>query len=192
MDFPQTIVAVVIVGVSLATLAGCTATPAPNTDWSDRMIAVLSDSNGQGGAGGDLKVESGTKSARGTAHLADIPSGEYDVLAVCTGTGTVHLAVKTTAPPRRVLASSDIACSATLRLPVTVAATGVALEATDTGASAQRQAVIVTPGWEPAPTTYSHRPQSTEPSFCVTLRWLTETWTTSHPGAWVCCSWLFP
>jgi hypothetical protein len=50
---------VIIVGVSLATVAGCTAAPAPNTDWSDRMIAVLSDPHGQGGAGGDLKIDSG-------------------------------------------------------------------------------------------------------------------------------------
>ena len=153
---PQTIVAVVIVGVSLATLAGCTATPVPNTDWSNRMIAVLSDPHGQGGAGGDLRTDSGAKNARGTAYLADVPSGEYDVLAVCDGTGTIHLAIKTTTPPHRVLASSDIAFGATLRLPVTVAATGVALEATDPSTSAQWQAMIVTPGWEPAPTTYSH------------------------------------
>ena len=146
----------VIVGVSLATLAGCTATPAPNTNWSDRMIAVLSDPHGQGGAGGDLRIDSGARNARGTAYLADVPSGEYDVLAVCAGTGTIHLAVKTTTPPHRVLASPDIACGATLRLPVTVAATGVALEATDPSTSAQWQAMIATPGWERAPTTYSH------------------------------------
>ena len=156
MKRPQTIVAVVIVGVSLATLAGCTATPVPNTDWSNRMIAVLSDPHGQGGAGGDLTIDSGAKNARGTVYLANVPGGEYEVLAACDGTGTIHLAVKTTTPPHRVLASSDIACGATLRLPVTVAATGVALEATDPSTSAQWQAVIVTPGWEPATTTYSH------------------------------------
>jgi len=153
---PQTIVAVVIVGVSLATLAGCTATPVPNTDWSNRMIAVLSDPHGQGGAGGDLRINSGAKNARGTVYLANVPSGEYEVLAVCDGTGTIHLAVKTTTPPHSVLAASDIACGATLRLPVTVAATGVALEATTASTSARWQTVIVTPGWEPAPTTYSH------------------------------------
>ena len=156
MKRPQTIVAVVIVGVSLATLAGCTATPAPITDWSNRMIAMLRDPHGQGGAGGDLRIDSGAKNARGTVYLANVPSGEYEVLAVCNGTGTIHLAIKTTTPPRRVLAASDIACGATLRLPVTVAATGVALEATNPSTSAQWQAVIVTPGWEPAPTTYSH------------------------------------
>ena len=156
MKRPQTIVAVVIVGTSLATLAGCTTTPVPNTDWSNRMIAMLSDPHGQGGAGGNLRIDSGAKNARGTVYLANVPSGEYEVLAVCDGTGIIHLAVKTTTPPRRVLAASDIACGATLRLPVTVAATGVALEATDPSTSAQWQAVIVTPGWEPAPTTYSH------------------------------------
>ena len=72
----------VIVGVSLATLAGYTATPAPNSDWSDRMIAVLSDPHGQGGAGGDLRIDSEAGNARGTAYLADVPRGEYDVLAV--------------------------------------------------------------------------------------------------------------
>jgi len=153
---PQTIVAVVIVGVSLVTLAGCTATPAPNIDWSNRMIAMLRDPHGQGGAGGDLRIDSGAKNARGTVYLANVPSGEYDVLAVCDGTGIIHLAIKTTTPPHRVLAASDIACGTTLRLPVTVAATGVALEATNPSTSAQWQAMIVTPGWEPAPTTYSH------------------------------------
>lgn len=88
-----------IVGVSLATLAGCTARPAPTTDWSERMIAVLRDPHGQGGAGGDLRIDSGARNARGTAYLADVPSGDYDVLAVCDGTGTIHLAVKTTTPP---------------------------------------------------------------------------------------------
>ena len=156
VESPQAIVVVVIVGVSLATLAGCTARPAPNSDWSERMIAVLHDPHGQGGAGGDLRIEGEARDARGTAYLADVPSGQYDVLAVCDGTGTIHLAVKITTPPHRVLASSDIACGATLRLPVTVAATGVALEATDPSTSAQWQAMIVTPGWEPAPTTYSH------------------------------------
>lgn len=129
----QTIVAVVIVGVSLATLAGCTASPVLNTDWSNRMIAVLGDPHGQGGAGGHLRTDSGAKNARGTVYLDNVPSGEYEVLA-----------------------ASDIACGATLRLPVTVASTGVALEATDPSTSAQWQAVIVTPVWEPAPTTYSH------------------------------------
>ena len=156
MKRPQTIVAVVIVGVSLATLAGCTATPVPNTDWSNRMIPVLSDPHGQGGAGGDLRIDNGAKNARGTVYLSNVPSGKYEVLAVCDGTGFIHLAVKTTTPPRRVLAASDIACGATLRLPVTVAATGVALEATNPSTSAQWHAMIVTPGWEPAPTTYSH------------------------------------
>jgi len=152
----QTIVAVVIVGVSLAPLAGRTATPAPNIDWSDRMIALLSDPHGQGGAGGDLRVDNGARISRGTTYLADVPSGKYDILAVCDGTGTIHLAVKTTTPPHRVLASSDIVCGATLRLPITVAATGVALEATGHNTSAHWQAVIAPPGWEPAPATYSH------------------------------------
>ena len=113
----------VIVGVSLVTLAGCTATPVPNIDWSNRMIAVISDPHGQGGAGGDLRIDSGAKNARGTVYLANVPGGEYEVLAVCDGTGIIHLAIKTTTPPHRVLAASDIACGATLRLPVTVAVT---------------------------------------------------------------------
>jgi hypothetical protein len=148
-----------IVGVGISILAGCTAAPAapaPSHEWSDRMIARLMDPNGQGGAGGDLGAASGAKSAPGTVELGSIPSGEYDVLAVCTGTGTVHIAIKAPASSGRVLASSDIACGATLRLPVTVAATGIVLEATNSGTSAQWQALIVTRGWEPAPTTYSH------------------------------------
>lgn len=144
------------VGAVIATLVGCTAAPTPTHEWSDRMSALLSDPNGQGGAGGDLGADSGTKSAHGSAVLAAVPSGEYDVLAMCTGTGTVHIAVRTPASPGRVLASSDVACGATLRLPVTVAATGIVLEASNSGTSAQWQAAIVTRGWEPTPTTYSH------------------------------------
>jgi phage tail sheath gpL-like len=144
------------VGVGIATLAGCTAAPAPTHNWSARMSALLSDPNGQGGAGGDLGVDSGTKSAHGSVELAGVPSGKYDVLAVCTGTGTVHIAIRTPASPSRVLAASDVACGATLRLPVTVATKGIILEATHTGTSAQWQAAIATPGWEPTPTTYPH------------------------------------
>ncbi|MCU1585950.1 MAG: hypothetical protein JWM49_2506 [Microbacteriaceae bacterium] len=121
-----------IVGVGISILAGCTAAPAPTHEWSDRMSALLSDPNGQGSAGGDLRVHSGSRSAHASVELPGIPSGEYDVLAVCTGTGTVHIAVKTRASPGRVLASSEVACGATLRLPVAVAATGIVLEATDT------------------------------------------------------------
>lgn len=147
-----------IVGVTVASLAGCTAAPAtaPSNEWSDRMSALLSDPNGQGGGGGGLGAASGTRLAHASIGLPNVPSGEYDVLAVCTGTGTIHIAIKTPAPPGTVLASSDVACGATLRLPVTVVATGILLEATSTGTYPQWQAAIVTPGWEPTPTTYSH------------------------------------
>jgi hypothetical protein len=120
------------------------------------MIALLRDPQGQGGAGGDLGVDNGEKDAHASAELASVPSGEYDVLAVCTGTGVIHIAIKTPASPGSALAASDIACGATLRLPVTIPAPGIVLEATSTGTSAQWQAMIVTRGWEPAPTTYSH------------------------------------
>lgn len=33
---------------------------------------------------------------------------------------------------------------------------GITLEATNTGTSAQWQAAMATPGWEPTPTTYAH------------------------------------
>lgn len=144
-----------IVGVGISIVAGCTAAPAPSHEWSDRMIALLRDPNGKGGAGGDLGAASGTESAPGSVELGSIPNGEYDVLAVCTGASIVHLAIRAPVSLGRVLASSDIACGATLRLPVTVAATGIVLEATNTGASAQWQAAMVTRGWEPTPTTYS-------------------------------------
>lgn len=107
-----------IVGMGIGTVAGCTAPPAPSHDWSDRMIALLRDPKGQGGAGGGLEVGSGAKSARGSVELAGVPNGEYDLLAVCTGTGVV-------------------------------------LEATNTSTSAQWQAAMVTPGWEPTRTNYS-------------------------------------
>ncbi len=152
---PRTVVIVMIVGLGIATTTGCASEPAPTHDWSARMIALLSDPGGQGGAGGDLRVDKGAKSARGTAELASVPTGEYDVLAVCTGAGIVHIAIESASSSGRVLASSDIACGATLRLPVSLPMTGIVLEATSTSTSAQWQATVVTPGWEPTTTTYS-------------------------------------
>ena len=116
---------------------------------------MLSDPGGQGGAGGDLGGASDAKSAHGVVELANIPTGEYDVLAVCTGISTVHIDIKTVSSLGKVLASSDIACGATLRLPVTVTSPGIILEATNTGTPAQWYAAIVTPGWEPNRSAYS-------------------------------------
>ena len=119
------------------------------------MTDLLSEPNGQGGAGGDLVVSGGAKTARGFVELVDVAPGKYDILAVCTGADIVHLVVKTRSRSS-VLASSDIVCGASLRLPVTVAEKGLVLEATNTGKPAQWQAAIVTPGWNPVPTTYQH------------------------------------
>jgi len=119
------------------------------------MIALLSDPDGQGGAGGGLRSDGADKRAHDTAELADVPSGEYDGLAVCSGTGTVHIAVLSSESPGRMLASADIACGATLRLPVTVGAPGVVLEASTSGTPALWQASIVTSGWQPRLTLYS-------------------------------------
>ncbi|MEO7121782.1 MAG: hypothetical protein ABI400_01430 [Lacisediminihabitans sp.] len=152
---PHAIIALLIVGLGIVTVSGCTSAPAPNHEWSDRMTALLSDPSGQGGAGGVLSVDNGAKSANGVVELASVPSGEYDVLAVCTGAGTVHIVIKTSASHGKVLNSSDIACGATLRLPITTAAPGIAFEAASNGTPAQWQAALVTPGWGPTPTTYS-------------------------------------
>lgn len=145
-----------IAGVSIVLLAGCAAAPTPPHEWSDRMSALLADPNGQGGGGGGIAVASGAKNAHGSVELAAVPQGEYDVLAVCNGSGTVGIVVKAAGSPGAVLASSDIACGATLRLPVTVTATGLVLEATNTGDATQWHASVVTPGWQPTPTTSSH------------------------------------
>ena len=153
MNRPESVVAVMIIGMSIASLAGCTAAPVRDHDWPDRMNALFSDPKGQGGGGGGLEVASGAKSATGSIVLPDVPVGEYDVLAVCTGPGTVRMAIKPLASPRRLLASSDIACGATLRLPVTVTETGIVLEAINTSSFAQWQAAIVSPGGEPTRTT---------------------------------------
>jgi hypothetical protein len=144
-----------VAGVCIATLAGCAAAPPPNHAWSDRMSALLSDLNGHGGGGGDLDRAGGARSAQGFLELADVSSGKYDVLAVCSGTGIVQITVTAITSPRAVLASSDIACGATLRLPITVSSPGIVLRATTTDTNAQWQAAVVTPGWEPDPTNYS-------------------------------------
>lgn len=144
-----------IAGVGIALLSGCTAAPTPSPEWSNRMSALLTDPNGQGGGGGGLARAGGDASARGSLELGLIPNGKYDVLAVCAGNGIVRVVVKTAASPATVLASSDIACGATLRLPVTVTAPGLVVEATNTGAATQWHASVVTPGWQPTPTTYS-------------------------------------
>lgn len=87
------------------------------------MTVLLSDPKGQGGAGGGLRGDSVSGRARDTVELVNVSSGQYDVLGVCTSSGTVHIAVKTPESPGRVLATSDIACGATLRIPVTVTVT---------------------------------------------------------------------
>ena len=130
--------------------------PAPGLEWSDRMSALLQDPHGQGGGGGDLDRAGGANTAHGLLELGDIAAGKYDVLAVCTGTSIVHITISTSASPRAVLASSDVACGATLRLRVTVSSPGLVLQATTSGDAAQWQAAVVTPGWEPVPTNYSH------------------------------------
>ena len=143
-----------VVGVGIATLAGCTAAPAPSDEWSTRMGDLFYGPNGGGGgASGDLG-DSGT-SARAGVELAVVPSGEYDVLAVCTGTGIVHIVVKSSISRGKVLAASDIACGATLRLPFTLTAPGVDVEAINKGTPAQWLISIVTRGWEPAPHTWN-------------------------------------
>ena len=119
------------------------------------MAALLSDPSGQGGGGGGPSVDSSAKSGHGVVELNSVPIGEYDVLAVCTGASKVHLSIRTPASHGKELASSDIACGATLRLPITTTALGIAIDVTNTGTPAQWYTAVVTSGWEPTPTTFS-------------------------------------
>lgn len=119
------------------------------------MTALLTDPNGQGGGGGGLAKSDGAKTASGSVELADVPTGKYDLLVVCSGTGIVHFAASASGS-RHVLAASDVACGATLRLPVTLTSKGIVLKASSSDSSAQWWASIATPHWEPSPTDFSN------------------------------------
>ena len=160
MPNPRRLIAWLVVGASAVSLVGCVpSTPvSPDLAWSSRMVGLLSAPNGQGGAGGEVSAQK----RKGSVTLMSVTAGSYDVLAVCTGMDTVHFIVSSNSEagngssPDGVLASADIACGATLRLPVTIPAGGVALTASSAGGSGAWQSSIVTPGWSPVPTTFSH------------------------------------
>lgn len=155
-------VAWLVVGVSVMSVVGCTspASVSPADMWSSRMSGLLSAPAGQGGAGGEFTAQSRT----GSVILMNVIGGSYDVLAVCTGVDVVRFTVSSSSSssqaghsssPEGVLASADIACGATLRLPVVIPPGGVVLTARSDGGSGAWQSAIVTPGWSPIPTTFA-------------------------------------
>jgi phage tail sheath gpL-like len=141
-----------------ATLVGCTAaaTPKPNyRAWTDRMVALLvTPSKGQGGAGGVIQHDGNAKTATSEVELSGVAVGKYDVLAVCTGSGIVRFSVSKGGSAHHVLAYADIACGATLRLPVTITSSDIVLEAKDDNTTSAWEAAIVPSGWEPSRTIY--------------------------------------
>ena len=159
-------------GASLLVLAtvGLTACSGTNTDtdaaaadWQDRMQTYLSDPAGQGGGGGDVAASTQSPSK---VSLGTITLGEYDVLAVCEGTAAVHVVVSADAKigGATKVASSDIPCGATVRIPVTFPSGSAAISASrkavstdsasDTSDSAQWYVSIVSRGWEPGIVSY--------------------------------------
>lgn len=144
--------------LSLLLLAGCS-TPEPHAQddqWASRMTQLLTDSSGEGGAGGQITADDsdqGTPPAQVT--LGSVPAGDYDVLAVCRDADLVHLSVVGLAEARKpamTYAEADIPCGATLRLPVVTDTTGVTIQASGP-VGAQWEATIVTPNWQPLVTT---------------------------------------
>jgi hypothetical protein len=156
-------------------LTGCSGgdqTDSVPTDYSAWMRQTSAQMNGdsdggEGGAGGHLSAEDGSKKARASASLEydlsgpyDDLSGPYDVLAVCRSTKMVHLTVRDfTAErvgngedlhPRSVLGEADITCGVTSRIPIDVPTgrAGVMLDATTTDTSGKTlfNTVIVTRG----------------------------------------------
>lgn len=158
MPNPRTLIAWLVVGVSALSLVGCAPSGAvsPDGSWSSRMSALLNDPGGQGGGGGVLSRQSDT----GSVTLGSVTGGSFDILAVCTGARTMHFTVRDPSPTdsrsanKVSLASSDIACGATLRIPVTITAGEVTLTVQSDQRTGQWHSAIVTPGWDPVPTTY--------------------------------------
>lgn len=168
MRSPRKTVALLTVGIGvvLAALSGCSsevAALAPTADpgWSERMSGLLNAADSSAGGGsGELARGTAAHPSRAAVILGSIPPARYDVLGVCTGTDLVHLSITKTggvATPTGadVLASSDIACGSTLRLPVTSASEGMKFTVSSTSGAARWQIFVVAPGWYPAPTTYS-------------------------------------
>ena len=125
------------------------------------MAQLFGDPAGLGGGGGAVTAAGRTGSGSTKVILGSARVGSYDVLGVCTGSGIMRLTVVETDPTKTgsgrdtVLAVSDIACGATLRLPVTVSKSEVSLAVSQNTGAAQWWASIVSPGWEPSPTSYS-------------------------------------
>jgi hypothetical protein len=158
-QLPRSVVAASMT-LALLLLAGCAGTETPDAedDWNGRMMQLLSDPAGLGGAGGELTQgdDSSEEDEVAEVTLGRISEGEYDVLGVCRNARTVHLAVLQLddgSLPGEVLFEADIACGATARLPVSLDGSDLTVRASGP-ADAEWATSVVTPGWEPPLTTF--------------------------------------
>ncbi|AMM21639.1 hypothetical protein AX769_17690 [Frondihabitans sp. PAMC 28766] len=119
------------------------------------MGTLLSDSNGDGAASDTLTGEPGEKTGSALVELGSVDPGEFDVLSVCRGGGVVRVGVLHRTPENnsgslKPLASMNVVCGATTRLPITIPRHDVVLKATGP-AGTDWVAEVVTRGWQPDP-----------------------------------------
>lgn len=115
-------------------LTGCTggddnrAVSADYTDWMNQSSAQLQriSTGNEGGAGGRLTVEDGSKKAHAMVLLSYDLAGPYDVVVACRSSKTVHLTIRDFtedgggADPQGVLGTADITCGVPSRIPIDV------------------------------------------------------------------------
>lgn len=105
--------ALVVMSMQLTACASAPSTDTGYDTWAAQMRAVVSDSNGIGGAGG---------SGPGSVELDYMRIGKWVVYAVCGHTDVVHVTVR---GGGTILAATDVACGATVALPIAVDSTTV-------------------------------------------------------------------
>lgn len=149
-------------------LAGCTgsdhgdAVPEDYTVWMNQTTAQMNrvSADDEGGAGGRLTAEDGSKKARAWVSLKYDLAGPYDVLAACRSSRIVHLVVRDLSAERdgagvdddtqSVLGTADMTCGVMSRIQIDVpkGRAGIAFEAAtaDRSGTALFNAIVVPRG----------------------------------------------
>jgi hypothetical protein len=144
---------VILTLLGAVSLTGCTggdddsAVSADYTAWMSQSSAQLQSisTGNEGGAGGRLTAEDGSKNARAVVFLSYSFAGPYDVVAACRSSKKVHLTIRDFtedgggADPQSVLGSADITCGVPSRIPIDVpkGRSGIELDASSTDRSGQ-------------------------------------------------------